>query len=91
MKEVITMRSVQLTDEDIAFCISAVCTKLLGRPVTCRTYCDVNEYWGAISDEQKFTTKEIAELLNISQASVKMRLVRGRKRLKFELSEGEES
>ena len=63
MKEVITMRSVQLTDEDIAFCISAVCTKLLGRPVTCRTYCDVNEYWGAISDEQKFTTKELLDLL----------------------------
>ena len=57
------MRSVQLTDEDIAFCISAVCTKLLGRPVTCRTYCDVNEYWGAISDEQKFTTKELLDLL----------------------------
>lgn len=52
MKVVITMRSVQLTDEDIAFCISAVCSKLLGRPVKCRTYCDVNEYWGAISDEQ---------------------------------------
>ena len=33
--------------------------------------------------------KEIADLLNISQASVKMRLVRGRKRLKFELTEGE--
>ena len=33
--------------------------------------------------------KEIASLLNISQASVKMRLVRGRKRLKFELTEGE--
>ena len=63
MKEVITMRSVQLTDEDIAFCISAVCTELLGRPVTCRTYCDVNEYWGAISDEQKFTTKELLDLL----------------------------
>ena len=63
MKEVITMRSVQLTDEDIAFCISAVCAKLLGRPVTCRTYCDVNEYWGAISDEQKFTTKELLDLL----------------------------
>lgn len=63
MKEVITMRSVQLTDEDIAFCISAVCAKLLGRPVTCRTYCDVNEYWGAISDEQKFTTKELLDLV----------------------------
>lgn len=35
--------------------------------------------------------KEIAALLNISQASVKMRLVRGRKRLKLELTEGEES
>ncbi len=33
--------------------------------------------------------KEIADLLNISQASVKMRLVRGRKRLKSELTEGE--
>ena len=33
--------------------------------------------------------KEIASLLNISQASVKMRLVRGRKRLKSELTEGE--
>lgn len=63
MKEVITMRSVQLTDEDVAFCISAVCSKLLGRPVKCRTYCDVSEYWGAISDEQKFTTKELLDLL----------------------------
>lgn len=35
--------------------------------------------------------KEIASLLNISQASVKMRLVRGRKRLKSELTEGEGS
>lgn len=33
--------------------------------------------------------KEIADLLSISQASVKMRLVRGRKRLKSELTEGE--
>ena len=33
--------------------------------------------------------KEIASLLNISQASVKMRLVRGRKRLKSVLTEGE--
>ena len=33
--------------------------------------------------------REIASLLKISQASVKMRLVRGRKRLKSELTEGE--
>ena len=33
--------------------------------------------------------KEIASLLNISQAAVKMRLVRGRKRLKSVLTEGE--
>ena len=33
--------------------------------------------------------REIAALLNISQASVKMRLVRGRKRLKSVLTEGE--
>ena len=70
MKVVITMRSVQLTDEDIAFCISAVCSKLLGRPVKCRTYCDVNEYWGAISDEQKFTTKELLDLLAAVNADI---------------------
>ena len=62
MKVVITMRSVQLTDEDIAFCISAVCSKLLGRPV--------NEYWGAISDEQKFTTKELLDLLAAVNADI---------------------
>lgn len=70
MKVVIPMRSVQLTDEDIAFCISAVCSKLLGRPVKCRTYCDVNEYWGAISDEQKFTTKELLDLLAAVNADI---------------------
>ena len=70
MKEVITMRSVQLTDEDIAFCISAVCSKLLGRPVKCRTYCDVNEYCGAISEDQKFTTKELLDLLVAIKADV---------------------
>ena len=35
--------------------------------------------------------KEIAALLNISQAAVKMRLVRGRNLLKSELTEGEET
>lgn len=38
---------------------------------------------------EDLSVKEIADLLNISQASVKMRLVRGRKRLKSELTEGE--
>ena len=33
--------------------------------------------------------KEIADLLKISQAAVKMRLVRGRNLLKSELTEGE--
>ena len=63
MKEVIAMRAVQVTDDDIAFCISAVCTKLLGRPVKCRTYCDVSEYWGAIAEGDKFTVKELLDLL----------------------------
>lgn len=70
MKEVITMRSVQLTDEDIAFCISAICTKLLERPVSCRAYCAVDEYWGAISNDQKFTMKELLELLAAINADV---------------------
>ena len=68
MKEVSILRAVQITDDEIAFCISAVCTKLLGRPVTCRTYCDVNEYCGAISDDQKFTTKELLDLLVAAKA-----------------------
>ena len=63
MKEVIAMRAVQVTDDDIAFSISAVCTKLLGRPVNCRTYCDVSEYWGAIAEGDKFTVKELLDLL----------------------------
>lgn len=63
MKEVIAMRAVQVTDDDIAFCISTVCTKLLGRPVKCRTYCDVSEYWGAIAEGDKFSVKELLDLL----------------------------
>ena len=70
MKEVITMRSVQLTDEDIAFCISAVCTRLLERPVSCRAYCAVDEYWGAISNDRKFTIKELLDLLSAVNADV---------------------
>ena len=29
----------------------------------CRTYCDVSEYWGAIAEGDKFTVKELLDLL----------------------------
>jgi hypothetical protein len=62
MKDETILRAVQLKDDDIAFCISTVCSKLLSREVHCRVFLDDNEYWGAISDEQKFTIKEMLDL-----------------------------
>ena len=75
MKEVIAMRAVQVTDDDIAFCISAICTKLLGRPVKCRTNCDVSEYWGAFAEGVKFTVKELLDLLVAVNADAIRRLL----------------